>query len=518
MNKKNNSNQNETVSIRPSVGYLSILQAINYRAWYAMAEFVDNSLESYLQNKPNLKKIHGQNFKLKIAIHVTPSKIQIVDNAAGIMEKDFHRAFRAAARPENRRGLSEFGMGMKTAAVWFSKNFIVKTKPFGEKDLKIVKWDIKNIVKDNIEELKVDKSSLPINQHYTDITLTDLNRSPKGQTIKKIKEHLASMYRCFIEKDEIEIRYNNEKLKYEKPEVLEVPYFKDLDEQKKNPKKVIWEKKFEFKYGSKRKTASGHANIRETASTKDSGFALFRRNRLIKGVGENEGYRPLEIFKAPNSFIYQRVFGEIHLNDEDVTHTKDDFQWTPDEELEFLKKLKEELEKEPKPILSQAERYRKDRRNRDLRIQSEEGLDSSIKKIQGSLAVLEEFKPPKMPEISKKLPEAKSKERRRKTIRFEGNDWMIEQILNYDKNETEWLKISEIGTRKKEIQIQISMTMGFTAQYFGDQPDEIEGMLLLASYIALAEVVARNRGDSKAHNVRSYLNEILRTQPPTLDY
>ena len=43
------------------------------------------------------------------------------------------------------------------------------------------------------------------------------------------------------------------------------------------------------------------------------------------------------------------------------------------------------------------------------------------------------------------LPQAKSKERRRKTIKFEGNDWTIEQILNYDKDETEWLKISEIG-------------------------------------------------------------------------
>ena len=62
------------------------------------------------------------------------------------------------------------------------------------------------------------------------------------------------------------------------------------------------------------------------------------------------------------------------------------------------------------------------------------------------------------------------------------------------------------------------MTMGFTSQYFGDQPDEIEGMLLMASYIALAEVVARNRGDSKAQNVRSYLNEILRSQPPDINY
>ena len=507
----------ETVSIRPSVGYLANLQAINYRAWYAMAEFVDNSIQSYIQNKTKLRKHHGPNFKLKIAIYVTPSKIQIIDNAAGITQKDFTRAFRAAVRPENRTGLSEFGMGMKTAAVWFAKKFVVKTKPFDEKELKVVSWDIREIVKDEIEDLKVKKTVHPSKQHYTDITLTDLNRSPKGQTIKKIKNHLASMYRCFIEKNEVEIRYNNEKIKYEKPEVLQAPYFRDVDEQKKNPKKITWEKKFEFKYGEDKKTAKGYANIRETASTKDAGFALFRRNRLIKGVGENEGYRPLEIFKAPNSFIYQRVYGEIHLDEEDVTHTKDDFQWTPDQELDFLKKLKEELEKEPKALLSQADRFRKDRRSRDLKIQSEEGLDSSIKKIQGSIAVLEEYKPPKQLEISKKIPKAINLKKRRKTVRFEGNDWIVEQILNYDKDgETEWLKVSEIGERKKEIKIQISMTMGFSEQYFGDQPDEIEGMILLASYIALAEVVARNRGDSKAHNVRSYLNEILRSQPPNL--
>ena len=95
-------------------------------------------------------------------------------------------------------------------------------------------------------------------------------------------------------------------------------------------------------------------------------------------MGENEGYRPLEIFKAPNSFIYQRVFGEIHLDDEKVTHTKDGFQWTLEEESEFLKKLKEISEKAPKPILSQSDRFRKDRRSRDLKIQSEEGLESSI--------------------------------------------------------------------------------------------------------------------------------------------
>lgn len=510
--------EREKVNITPGVAYLSILAAINYRAWYAMAEFVDNSIQSYLDNKNTLKKLHGSNYKLKISIYVSKSKIQIIDNAIGIQEKDFSRAFRAAIRPKNRDGLSEFGMGMKTAACWFSNLWVVKTKPFGEKELKIVKFDIKNIVKGQIEALDVSTSPLPINKHFTEITLTNLNQIPKGLTIKKMKEHLSSMYRSFIDKGEIEIRYNDEKLRYIRPEVLESPFFKDIDEQKKNPKKIYWHKNFSFTYGKKKNQAKGYAGIREKASTKEAGFSLFRRGRLIVGVGENECYRPLEIFKAPNSFIYQRVFGEIHLDDEAVTHTKDGFQWTPDEESDFLKKLKEYVEKSPKPILSQADRFRKDRRSRDLRLQSEEGLESSIKQIPKGLTVLEKFDIPKKAEIPNKLPEPKQKDKRKKTIYFDGHPWIVEQILNYDKTETEWLTISEKGKRSKEIQIQIAMGMGFTSQYFGDQPDEIEGMLLLASYIALAEVVARDRGDSKAHTIRLYLNEILRNQPPKIDY
>lgn len=60
------------------------------------------------------------------------------------------------------------------------------------------------------------------------------------------------------------------------------------------------------------------------------------------------------------------------------------------------------------------------------------------------------------------------------------------------------------------------MGMGFSAQYFGDQPDEIEGMINIASSIALAEIVSRDRGNANAHIIRTYLNEILRTQPPTV--
>ena len=37
-----------SISIRPGVSILSGLRHLNYRPWYAVAEFVDNSLQSYL--------------------------------------------------------------------------------------------------------------------------------------------------------------------------------------------------------------------------------------------------------------------------------------------------------------------------------------------------------------------------------------------------------------------------------------------------------------------------------------
>ena len=42
------------------------------------------------------------------------------------------------------------------------------------------------------------------------------------------------------------------------------------------------------------------------------------------------------------------------------------------------------------------------------------------------------------------------------------------------------------GNKTKDITIIIGMGMGFTQQYFGSKPDEVEGMLALIEYIALS--------------------------------
>jgi hypothetical protein len=40
-----------TVDIRPGVSVLAVLRYLNYKPWFALAEFVDNAIQSYLSNR-----------------------------------------------------------------------------------------------------------------------------------------------------------------------------------------------------------------------------------------------------------------------------------------------------------------------------------------------------------------------------------------------------------------------------------------------------------------------------------
>ena len=135
------------INIRPNVTMLSVLKFLEYETWFALAEFVDNSISSYQLNEIELKKIHGKDFQLEVNIEIIDSenKIVIRDNAAGINEIDYPRAFRAAEIPLDTSGLSEFGMGMKSAACWFSDFWSVRTTALREATEKTVKFDMNKI-------------------------------------------------------------------------------------------------------------------------------------------------------------------------------------------------------------------------------------------------------------------------------------------------------------------------------------------------------------------------------------
>jgi hypothetical protein len=499
------------INIRPGVSILSVLRHLNYRPWYAMAEFVDNSLQSFLNYREELGKIGVSKVDVAIELNDDGHRVTVRDNAAGIHERDYARAFRPAEIPPDRSGLAEFGMGLKSASCWFAPEWSVRTAALGEALERTVAFNIDRIVRDELEELVVKTRSVGPFDHYTEIVLNELFRPLRGRTIGKIKEHLGSIYRIFLRKGLLELRFDGERLNYDDPAVLVAPFFRQPDGEPRQ-----WRKDIDFDFGEGQHVY-GFAALRERASTAEAGFALFRRDRLIQG-SRDEAYRPPFIFGASNSFTYQRLFGELHLEGFDVSHTKDGFQWEEHEEI-VLELLKEKLDEEPLPLLAQAEGHR-------IRVRPEQVRAGAQAAVNHTAAVIEHDVPPVLegqltdPPVAaptpEALPQAQLASRRTIQIECDGVPWEIDLELSTDPGVGDWLYLSERATPPEQVTgarrlgIRVSLTHPFMERFGGTDASHIEPLLRVAAALALAEVTAREAGVTLAGLIRRRVNQLLR--------
>ena len=60
----------DRINIRPGVSILSVLRHLNYQPWFAMAEFVDNSLQSYLQFGNEIRSVDGADATLLVTVEI----------------------------------------------------------------------------------------------------------------------------------------------------------------------------------------------------------------------------------------------------------------------------------------------------------------------------------------------------------------------------------------------------------------------------------------------------------------
>jgi len=506
----------QRVNIRPGVTILSVLQHLNYRPWYAMAEFVDNSLQSFLDLREALEQVEGAGVKLQVRIEIDPidgGRITIRDNAAGIHEKDYARAFRPAELPLSRGGLAEFGMGMKSAACWFARKWAVRSCALGEGVERLVSFDIERIVRDSLEQLTVMTSSAPAERHFTEIVLSDLNRLPQGRTLGKMKEHLASIYRVFLREGILELFFDGEPFTYPEPAVLRARFFKD---ERGEP--VLWRKEIDFDFGLGLR-AYGYAALRETASTARAGFALFRRKRLIQGSAD-EGYRPELIFGKSNSYRYQRLFGELHLEGFQVSHTKDGFRWDENEEV-FLLCLKDELNRAPLPLLDQAEGHRVRRKPDEIQRAAEEAANNTAyvierevpRVLEGQLVAIPSDAPP--PEA---LPPTPTLARRVINVELLGQRWEIDLEISSDPALSDWVSLSDRKNDARDgedaeirrLAVRVALAHPFTERFAGPDAEQLEPLVRIAAAIMLAETAAREAGVRQAGEVRRNINELLR--------
>lgn len=310
------------VDIRPSLGeILNGYERQNYKPETAIAEFVDNSTASFFQNKIFIKALYPQGFKLKISIYYNSGTktLTIQDNAFGMDLETFKNALTIAKKPKFIGGRNEYGMGLKTAASWFGKRWTVKTTTYGCNKEYFADVDINRLMKTKENTVHIEETTVDEKSHGTTVSIMELNRRITPNNMTKLKEDLESIYRRDLSSGEISIFIDGTELSFKQPEIL-TEYV--------DGKEIVW--KYDFNtsltFDGVDYKMSGFCALRQEGSYKDTGFTLFRKNRVILG-GVNKGFKPEKIFKAANSFMSLRLFGEVNLDDWPVTQSKDDFDW-----------------------------------------------------------------------------------------------------------------------------------------------------------------------------------------------
>ena len=117
----------ELLNIRPDASILGVFSRLNYKPWYAIAEFVDNSTASFFANEHIMKFYKIKNITVTVEYNPIKKQLIIKDDAYGMELDDFKRAIKLDSKPENQSGRNEFGMGLKTAASWFGNIWSVES-------------------------------------------------------------------------------------------------------------------------------------------------------------------------------------------------------------------------------------------------------------------------------------------------------------------------------------------------------------------------------------------------------
>jgi hypothetical protein len=207
------------IDISPEASALRIFQSLNFTPWFALGEFVDNSITSALKGLQKGISV-DPDYKLRVDIEFIPDSdgdsakdtIRIWDNAFGISETELrNRALKVGIPPSDTDlGLSRHGVGMKAAAFWFGSNIRIVTFPIEENGygyvLSIEISAEKDINPDVIvkrvrfDDELIAELNLASGFHGTIIEISGLkNELPSGGvTHKKIKAYLPSIYRSLV--------------------------------------------------------------------------------------------------------------------------------------------------------------------------------------------------------------------------------------------------------------------------------------------------------------------------------
>ena len=504
----------QTINIRPAVSVYATYRRLSYTPWYAIAEFVDNSTQNYLDHREALKRAYkreGEPGKLRIVIDYDHEKDKLVikDNANGMDLGELTRAVTLDRPPPDTSGRCEFGMGLKTAACWFGRKWTIDTCRLGSRKILSVTVDVPELVEDQVEEVTVRESRAEPEEHFTEITIRGLYKPIHGRTSGRIFDQLGSMYRVDLRTKEVEIFWNGQPVSFEEPTFLE--------EKLPGGEVNVWKEDINLTVpweGEKKKLAAkGWVGVRTPGSQRDAGFALLRRGRVIVG-GPGEGYKPVEIFGQGNTFRSQRLVGEMEMDDWPVTQAKDMFDWSGELEESFI----EELKLACRDYMEKAEGYRERRSpisDADMKAASQATQEVFADERFGR-AVEEEISiptPTKTPELE--ASDAAKLQREslgpvKYHLKFGDGEWLFRLFWQDKMSDAHWMEVNY--PQDAIIDIYLNTGHPFFRPYL-DKPPFLEILQKVVLSLALAEKMARKNAKSgliAPSDFRTYMNRVLR--------
>lgn len=324
---------NDPIQLEIGLNAITSYRRLAYTAWYAIAEFVDNSTQSFYNNETELRRCTldtERPLTVRIEYDRERDYFAVIDNAMGMDLDELRNAMCVARPPSNTNGRSKYGMGLKTGASWIGNFWRIKTKKLGHTAEYIVTVDVESVARGNNQLDLTVNDSMPEGDHYTVIEIGKHNRKFHTRTLSKIGDYLSSMYREDFRKSVLSLFWQGEVLTW-----------KEIDEELlKDREGENLKKYFDFSIvsadddgNSLPKQVIGWVGVLQEGSRSKAGFSILHSGRVVRGWPD--AWRPESLYgqiQGSNDLINQRLVGEIHLDDFDVSHTKDDILWLGDEE------------------------------------------------------------------------------------------------------------------------------------------------------------------------------------------
>jgi hypothetical protein len=354
---------------------ISSYKRLAYQAWYALAEFVDNSTQAYFNNRAKLDNVYAETgTKLTVEISAGMDNdgeyIRILDNSIGMSEAELKNAVIIGRPPLNASGRSRYGLGLKTGASWFGDLWTIETKKLGDRTKHTVTVDVPRVAAGNLD-LPHNKEEAPAEEHFTIIEIRRLHKRMSGRTLGKVKNYLRSLYRRDISNNRLVLKWNGELLAWDSDIDKDLVVRKD---------RTLAKETFRFTIGGKQ--VSGWAGVLAKGTRSRAGFSIIQADRVITGWPDS--YRPATLYGhqegGSNDLVNQRLMGEIVLEGFEVSHTKDQIMFVDGEQEALELKLGTKLAGLRQLALS----YRKDADER-VRRATDAQRSAALNRIEGEI-------------------------------------------------------------------------------------------------------------------------------------